>query len=1011
MGLKDWKTRGIRVLAMGLSLMAVVSPLFAAGSRDPELSQADKLIEAKQYEDALRILTEFTKKNPEKFDLAQRRLQRIVSLRRNYNETAESLLDVVITSPEDAERILTLIDQLENLGSAQNTTTQEFIARTRELAQFRVNRSRLERILVNGRRLLDQADYLGAMRAYAEGLDIYRDEFFRAGYGEMIESRVSSGIEDINSCITIMASLIEPVQASLSTLDMISSQNQPGAARLQGTYRQLQPALDTLVRVKATLMSTARYFDQQLEILQNQRSVRGDRSFLSFAARLILGRTGQPIQEGMLGAAGGLWMEAVTHYERTLASIIDRDYELAYNSALQRAYQLAGSQFLSLSDYPDLPLESIASWNAFREIDGVPASRYFDEPVTAEKMEDFLKYESLRRALPYLRDAESLGQRFSSSLASSENAILALNTAAALQDELVIRRTLAELRESIGALLARLNGEDDLIREAQRDIVRMGSGPPYMNHARSLLIGLDTDIAVMENNAASRRYVLANMELDRRLAQRQTELNSGNALLEGERRENAGVIYDARYPVEALAVFSRMREDLAADLELGAVLIAQYKQEDPELLNSSQMQELYGEARVTISRLEELQDRTRTQTELARNRAAQAEAFRMDGDRLFQEAQSAMAQNNFDTARDRITRAGERYDASLAIEDNPALRAERDTRLVRLGEELNRRENELIIRQVRELVNNAKTTFFAGNFEQAEEMLVRAQNRWRVTNADNNTEVVYWLTIVRGALSLSSGRVIAPTAPLYPEMSQLLSEAKKSYDEGVALLSANRRNEGLVKFTEARRKTEEVKIIFPLNEEAGLLELRMDQVVDPAAFSASFVQRLNTAVTGTKQKSAQAYADLQNLASINPRYPGIRAILNQAEIDMGIRPPPPDPQALARSRELTEAAQEIINANLRPQFEIAREQLKQALELNPDNTPAMAAMDRVQTLIGGGDAVVLSSGVESEYQRAVRELQQGNTINAMAIVQKLLQDPRNHTSKILELQRRIESML
>jgi hypothetical protein len=991
--------------------MTVVSPLFAAGSRDTELSQADKLIEAKQYEDAVQILAEFTKKNPEKFDLAQKRLQRIINLRRSYNETAETLLDVLITTPEDAERILALIDQLEALGSAQNTTTQDFIDRTRELAQFRVNRSRLERILVNGRKLLDQADYLGAMRAYAEGLDIYRDEFFRAGYGEMIEARVSSGIEDINNCVTILASLIEPVQSSMTTLEMIRSQNQPGAASLRNTYRQLQPSLDTLVRVKATLMSTVRYFDQQLEMLQNQRSVRGDRSFLSFAARLIYGRTDQNIQEGMLGAAGGLWVDAVSRYEGVLASIIDRNYEQAYNSALQRAYQLAGSQFFLLSDYLDLSLESVVSWNAFREIDGTPVNRYFDEPVTAEKAEDFLKYESLRRALPYLQDAESLGQRFSASLASSENSILSLNTPAALQDEVVIRRTLAELRGTIGALLTRLDGEDEPIREYQRSIVRTRTIPPYMNNARSLLIGLDMDIAVMESDAASRRYALANMELERRLAQRQTELSSGTALLEGERRENEGVIYDARYPVEALAVFSRMQQDLSADLELGAVLITQYKQEDAEFLNSARMQELYGGAQLTVNRLEELRARTRTQTELARNQAAQAEAFRMDGDRLIQEAQNALAQNNFDLARDRITRAGERYDASLAIEDNPALRAERDTRLVRLGEELNRRENELIIREVRELVNNARTTFFAGNFERAEEMLVRAQNRWRVTNAENNTEVVYWLTLVRGALSLSSGRVIAPTAPLYPEMSQLLSEAKKSYDEGVLLLNTNRRSEGLIKFTEARRKTEEVKIIFPLNEEAGLLELRMDQVVDPETFSVSFVQRLNTAVAGTKQKSPQAYADLQNLASINPRYPGIRALLDQAEIDMGIRPPPPDPQALARSQELTGAALEIINANLRPQFEIAREQLKQALELNPDNAVAMSAMDRVQTLIGGGDAVVLSSGVESEYQRAVRELQQGNTINAMAIVQKLLQDPRNHTSKILELQRRIESML
>jgi tetratricopeptide (TPR) repeat protein len=199
--------------------------------------------------------------------------------------------------------------------------------------------------------------------------------------------------------------------------------------------------------------------------------------------------------------------------------------------------------------------------------------------------------------------------------------------------------------------------------------------------------------------------------------------------------------------------------------------------------------------------------------------------------------------------------------------------------------------------------------------------------------------------------------------------------------------------------------------MFPINEEAGLLDLRMDQIADPAVFNASFQQRLNAAVSGTKQKSTQAYADLQNLAVINPRYPGMRTILDQAEIDMGIRPPPPDPRDLAQSAELTSQALAIINANVRVQFEVAKEQLSQAIRLNPNNSAASEALDRVNNLIGGNDTIVLTNNAEAEYQRAVRELQQGNTIVAMSIVQQLLQDPRNRTSRILDLQRRIESML
>jgi tetratricopeptide (TPR) repeat protein len=245
-------------------------------------------------------------------------------------------------------------------------------------------------------------------------------------------------------------------------------------------------------------------------------------------------------------------------------------------------------------------------------------------------------------------------------------------------------------------------------------------------------------------------------------------------------------------------------------------------------------------------------------------------------------------------------------------------------------------------------------------------------------------------------------------------MSQLLSEAKKQYDEGVRYFNANQRTNGIARFTEARQKTQEVKLMFPVNQEAGILELRMDQVIDPGTFDETFRRRLADAIAGTKpaRRSVESFAELQNLAEINPRYPGIGAAITQAEIDMGYRPPPPDPRALSRSRELTAAALAIIEQNIQSQFQVALTQLNQALNLNPNNAQAMSLKDLLQTRMGGKGVIVLDSDSELEYQRAVQELQRGNTLNALAIVQQLLQNPRNQSStRILELQRRIESVL
>lgn len=326
--------------------------------------------------------------------------------------------------------------------------------------------------------------------------------------------------------------------------------------------------------------------------------------------------------------------------------------------------------------------------------------------------------------------------------------------------------------------------------------------------------------------------------------------------------------------------------------------------------------------------------------------------------------------------------------------------------------DLTRPENEALLLEIRGLIRNARETYFAGNFEAAETMLVQARGRCGPTHDGEDAEITYWLTLVRGARSLRSYRGLPITAPLYAEMSQLLSDAKRSYDEGLRFINSNQRNLGLVKLTEARRKTREVKLLFPVNEEADFLELRIDQIMDPDTFNRSFRRRLSQAVAGIKERSREAFEDLKNLAAINPRYPGMGDILEQAEIAMGYRPLPPDPQDLAKSDALTAAAQAVVYNHDPGQYPLALEQLDQALRLNPHNREALDLKDRIQTAVTGKGIIVLDSGAERDYQRAVQALQRGNPITALSIVQQLLRNPQyRNVSKILELRRRIELVL
>lgn len=1015
------KRPNFRFLAIGLLLLAIAAPLFARGSKDTSLSRADALIKEKQYDDAIRIISDYIKRNPNDFDNAHKRLRQIVAIRGEYNSVTEELLDTVIRDPDNAEKILVLTRRLEELESPRNPQAQEFIGQTQALAQFTFNRSRLEQILRDGRALSGRGDYTGALAAYAGGMDIYQEEFFAAGYEGSVQAQVRRLLGDIDSGVASFGALSASVTAIAAELEQALRQDRP-AAQVREIYDRLTPALDRLILVQSRIYEAGAYFDEQLLRLRESDSGLGDRSFLSFATRLVLGHatgnTGTPARDGMVNAVKEYWDGLLSRLETAATGTVERSYQAALARAQNREYAAAAAGFENTRDYNAFPLALIGKWTEFKAVEHAPMEPVFAQIVFEGKAAGYLDHESLGLAVTHLLAAEQLGGRYELSRREEEDRLKVFqnNTSAVniLRQEETGRLTFNRYLSEIDGLITQTGTESATIRnyysvlagDSEREI------PAYLGDAQAVQENLRALMISEESRSAVLRYTLVNGDIEGRLAARRGEFTAGNDYIQGVSQETEnGPGPVAHYPAEGLESLTRMDQAIPADIEAGRTLLGWYGQERPELISQPELSGLYASARAMAEEFDSLRSRGQTLAAEARTRTARAETLRRNGDRLYQEARNAADRNSFDVARDRIQRATEQYNASLAIQESASLRREWDTRVLTLGAYIARVENEAVIRDVREMVTSARTTYFAGNFDQAEELLVRAQNRWRVTNFNDDVEVTYWLSIVRGALALRSGRVIPPTAPLYAEMSQLLSDAKRYYDEGVALINSNRRWDGIAKFGDARQLTREVKLMFPVNQDAGILELQMDRVTDPTAFNASFERRLNEAIAGTKRNSIESFADLQNLAEINPRYPGMQNALVQAEIDMGRRPRPVDPRALARSRELAGVARTIIDGNVRVQFEVALRQLNEALTLDPNNSQAQTLKDRVQTELGGGN-IVLSSAAEGEYQRAVRELQQGNNLVALAIVQQLLQDPRNRSStRILELQRRIQSIL
>jgi tetratricopeptide (TPR) repeat protein len=493
---------------------------------------------------------------------------------------------------------------------------------------------------------------------------------------------------------------------------------------------------------------------------------------------------------------------------------------------------------------------------------------------------------------------------------------------------------------------------------------------------------LASAVALQENEASGRRYTIANGVMESRIQAREAELREGNALIEGNLiRED----YVSHHPTQAAAALTQLDASIEADAAALQNLIGQYNAEPASVAASDQVRPLRDTALAMQSRLTTTRSQGRSQAASARSQSEQAASLRRQGAQLLTEARTLLNQSDFNNARERLVNAGAAYDRSLDLEDDEATWVQRNTVLPSLGDEIATALNRWVIDEVNDLLTQISVAYFGNDFELAQNLVSRAENTWKLTQPEAHPEITNWEGMIR--VGMRAGRTIPVTAPLYAEMSQLLSEARRNYEAGRAVMDSSP-DEGRQKMDLARENINRVKLIYPMNETAGLLDLLIEQQLDPAEFTRTFAERVNAAIVGTRRRDIESYNMLLNLRNINPQYPNIAAIIFQAEIDVGLRRPPVDPRVIAQSNELTEAARAIINSRNIARMDEAKANLTQALRLNPENQVARALFAEASAA-GNVGPPVLDSDAQRKYQQALAALSQSNFLGAITIINEI----------------------
>ncbi|MDC7221898.1 MAG: hypothetical protein PQJ59_18350 [Spirochaetales bacterium] len=957
------------VAALYLLFFSLLS-LSAGGQPEEEtvytMDDADRLIEERNFNEAIEVLIALSKQNPEYFELAQNKIRYIKDVRDSYNSLYDDLIKVLFED-EDYEEALNLIRELDSLDSNPNEATRLAIRDARISAELVYYRKIFNEIMDKALVFLDEGEYRQAIELYQTGFELFRQTFDESGYGNLIKDPVYRAYEEL-------------------VLDL---------ERLETNWELY--GVSDLVEIRNDIYRISTVYDRQNKLVMEGN--KGVEDFhLSFMNRLLAGRQSVDDWEGVTVAVDYFLEEAL---DRSLTVALENqirywdegyaNYSVGNWAESTPSFERAADQTDELLDLYQWVLDRIYL-NRDGTIDRVGqriAAKYYDDyRRTKEREARYGDYEKLIAGQEALDNNEFFFTEGD-------------------------RDFYENLRE---AVLTEWSNYVPLAEEVEGKELVWSLDPLLQDKTNSPLDSTqkDTDHLIDRGKILEENIVLAMADFD--IVEPETLLAEYEERLSRDADYISGVSQGEdllfRYPQRALADLALLDEQLNALVSQASSYRDLYTDEQNAIYDGTQLNPYIIRADAILERAVSFDQEIALMQEDGENFIYLAQKDYNAGEFRFNQAERQLYYANFQLARDELALAQQLYVSALSYDEDSFNRDDLDARIAALQARIVDEENKQVIREVRELINQGKNLYFQGLYAQSEARLIQAENKWFTTNTDENSELAYWMSLVRTALSVESGRYLEESNPLYNEISQLLNLAWKNYQSGINLLRENRKVESVQSFTRAEDFLRQVLILMPLNQNASVLNLRILKARDEENFALTFAEKYRNALAQSAYQPEQAYIDLKDLAEIIPDYSNIQNNILNLEYELGIKIPPPDPAVLRKSNELYASAKAVFDSGNLNLFAGAIEQLGEAIALNPNNSDASELIDQMRLYEGGESTVVLSSASLSQYQSAEEKFVAGDYVAAYQIIQELWKVQANQSYPPLqELKRRTEANL
>lgn len=967
---------------------------YSKGAADKDYSEVKERLEAKDSVGAMEDVLTVIESKPESLEYGIMLSREAMRNQELFRKKFDELLFLLYKNPNNENKKLALIAALEALEPEPDAQMKFFLNQLKISSTYAAYRVRFNILMDEGIAFIKAEKYNEAAKTFIKGFSIYNKEFQEENEGTELQSQLNSQLDNVRTAVKRYEQAYSKFFAGIRNYQKSAIYEE--TPDLEKESRVIEKNLEELRKIGNDTVDAGNAL-KGLYLREAKTNKKIDETIFPFVYRLTLGRDTASEFEGVDGAmeagvynnllslVGTHWTEIRKLWDRACGSFDFRtDFSVEKNIAAINA--------------------QLASLKKVYTLGNTNAKSRFKKTINSETE----KHVTVNSLIEIIKNTKTV---YSSFLGFKKRlSRVGSNYAGSVED----------LRNLDGELLVGLNSGISESGKLTSDL------EGYYNDTGNYVNVMEHESKALQEKQKILLERLADIRLDFYEQLAFIKNKSGEAALAASKNDYS--IYNNYFSgskknknftfAEAVQKLDIIKKNIGGDIKILNGFMEETKGLEKKLTLSEKFLLNKKGIETNIALLKELEAKVNKDLVTGNAVLLKINLAKNEADLRYEEASRNLRASSFSAARRSLELSRNKTNDALVLEEDAEYRKLTDERLEKLSKEINDEENKVVVKDVRRYLQDAKKDYFNSEFQAAENKLVAARNRWAVTNAEPNEEITNWINVVQSAGAVRTERIIQPSAPLYPQMMQLLNNSSELYSDAVKKMQQGSRAAAIKSLNEAKENIKQVLLVYPSNGTAGQLSLKIDKLIDPDNFSSQFARKIAAIKNGYRTNTRQLYNELLNLYSIDRNFPGIVRLKDEMEIYLGLKVAPPDSESVKQSAELTKSARKIyedrntISLASSTSMSVAIEQLDRAIRLDPNNVEAVALKDAIRIYVGGTSTVVLSAENEAKYQQAVAELQNGNRIIAAALVQQLLQNPNaKNSAKVLELKKRIDAQL